>query len=104
MLSEDQNIFETVSRFCDKLRPLEDIFYLEHKYNDQLIPLAKEFNILGLPVKSEYAGSELNNVQYAQAIERISAEGSGIRTFFSGHSSLGQKSNVMVLRIRRRDI
>ena len=92
MLSEDQNMFETVSRFCDKLRPLEDIFYLEHKYNDQLIPLAKKYNILGLPVKSKYSGLELNNVQYVQAIERISAEGSGIRTFFSGHSSLGQKT------------
>jgi alkylation response protein AidB-like acyl-CoA dehydrogenase len=71
---------------------LEDIFYLERKYNDQLIPLAKEFNILGLPVKSEYDGLGLSNVQYAQVIEKISAEGSGIRTFFSGHSSLGQKT------------
>ena len=92
MLSEDQNILEIVSRFCSTLRPLEDIFYLEHKYNDQLIPLAKEFNILGLPVKFKYGGLELSNVQYAQVIEKISAEGSGIRTFFSGHSSLGQKT------------
>ncbi|PZC51018.1 MAG: hypothetical protein DK304_000253 [Chloroflexi bacterium] len=92
MLSENQDILEIVSQFCDTLRPLEDIFYLERKYNDQLIPLAKEFNILGLPVKSEYDGLGLSNVQYAQVIEKISAEGSGIRTFFSGHSSLGQKT------------
>jgi alkylation response protein AidB-like acyl-CoA dehydrogenase len=29
---------------------------LEHRYNDQTIPLAKEFNILGLPVPEEFGG------------------------------------------------
>ena len=92
MGTEDQKLLEDVSNFCDKLRPVEDVFYLEHRYNDQLIPLAREFNILGLPVKRQYGGRDANNLSYVQAIERIAAEGVGIRTFFSGHSSLGQKT------------
>ena len=92
MSTEDKKTLEDVQHFCDNLRPLEDIFYLEHKYNDQLIPLARESNILGMPVKEQYGGRGLTSLLYAEAMERIAAEGAGIRTFFSGHSSLGQKT------------
>ena len=30
--------------FCDAIRPAEELCYVEHKFNDQLIPLAKRHN------------------------------------------------------------
>ena len=92
MNTEDRKALEDVQQFCDTLRPLEDIFYLEHRYNDQLIPLAGESNILGMPVKEEYGGRGLSSLSYAEAMQKVAAEGTGVRTFFSGHSSLGQKT------------
>ena len=85
-------LFSDIEQFCNNLRPLEDICYLEHKYNDKLISLAKKFSLLGMPVKRKYKGREADNKMYVRAMERIGVEGTGIRTFFSGHSSLGQKT------------
>lgn len=92
MEKKSNKLLDDVEKFCNKLRPLEDIYYLEHKYNDQLISLAGEFNLLGMPVKRKYNGREANNKTYVKLMERIAMEGTGIRTFFSGHSSLGQKT------------
>jgi alkylation response protein AidB-like acyl-CoA dehydrogenase len=89
---DKERILKDVNDFCDKLRPIEDVCYLEHKYNDQTIPLAKEFNILGLPVPEEFDGRGADNFIYMKALERIGMEGSGIRTIFSVHSSLAQKT------------
>lgn len=89
---DTERILEDVNDFCEKLRPIEDVCYLEHKFNDQTIPLAKEFNILGLPVPEEFNGRGANNFGYIKALERIGMEGSGIRTIFSVHTSLAQKT------------
>lgn len=89
---DTEKILKDVNDFCEKLRPIEDVCYLEHKYNDQTIPLAKEFNILGLPVPEEFDGRGADNFIYMKALERIGMEGSGIRTIFSVHSSLAQKT------------
>jgi len=80
-----------VDSFCTKLRPVEDVFYLEHKYNDKLIPLASKNNVLGMPVKKKYGGRGASNLEYTKHIARIAREGTGPRTFFSGHTALGQK-------------
>ncbi|MGH9909462.1 MAG: acyl-CoA dehydrogenase family protein, partial [Nitrososphaerales archaeon] len=89
---DTERTLEDVNDFCEKLRPIEDVCYLEHKFNDQTIPLAKEFNILGLPVPEEFNGRGANNFGYIKALERIGMEGSGIRTIFSVHTSLAQKT------------
>lgn len=88
---EEERLFKDIEGFCTKLRPIEDICYLEHKYNDKLIPLAKEFNLLGVPVAKKYGGRGADNKTFAKVLERIAMEGTGVRTFFSVHSSLGQK-------------
>ena len=89
---DTERILKDVNDFCEKLRPIEDVCYLEHKFNDQTIPLAKEFNILGLPVPQEFNGRGANNFGYIKGLERIGMEGSGIRTIFSVHTSLAQKT------------
>jgi len=90
-VSESKKILDDVKAFCEKLRPIEDVCYLEHKFNDQVIPIAKEFDILGLPVPKEFGGRGADNFTFVKAIERIGMEGSGIRSVFSVHSSLAQK-------------
>ncbi|KAG2477992.1 MAG: Acyl-CoA dehydrogenase [Nitrosopumilales archaeon] len=91
-MEESESILKDVNDFCEKLRPIADICYLEHKFNDQIIPLAKEFNILGLPVPREFDGRGADIFTYIKAFERIGMEGTGIRTVFSVHSSLVQKT------------
>ena len=47
-------------------------------------------NLLGMPVPTEYGGRGADAVTYARALVRIGREGTGVRTFFSGHTSIGQ--------------
>jgi len=91
-VGDTEQILRDINDFCEKLRPIEDVCYLEHKFNAQTIPLAKEFNILGLPVLKEFKGRGADNFIFIKSLERIGMEGSGIRTIFSVHSSLAQKT------------
>lgn len=75
--------------FCQELRPAEELCYAERRYNDQLLPLAKKYDLLGINVKPEYGGRGADNVSYFTALARIGREGTGVRTFFSGHLSIG---------------
>src|SRR5437773_2354092 len=91
MLAADQRrLLSDVETFCQELREHEELAYLEHRFNDQLIPLAKKHNLLGMIVPPEYGGRGADTVTYARALARINREGTGCRTFFSGHTSIGQ--------------
>ncbi|MDY6789213.1 MAG: acyl-CoA dehydrogenase family protein, partial [Candidatus Nanohaloarchaea archaeon] len=87
----DEKVLNDVKEFCEELRPTEDVHYLEHEYNEETIPLAKEHDLMGLPVPREYGGRGVDEMTYIKALERIGMEGSGIRTIFSVHTSLFQK-------------
>ena len=79
---------------CRDVNPLrgvaEEMCYVEHRFNHHLVPIAQKYNILGMPVPIEYGGRGADTVTYAKALARIGQEGTGVRTFFSGHTSLGQ--------------
>lgn len=75
--------------FCQELRPHEELAYAERRFNDQLVPLAKKHNLLGINVRPEYGGRGADNRSYFRALARIGREGTGVRTFFSGHLSIG---------------
>ncbi|MBY0512797.1 MAG: acyl-CoA dehydrogenase family protein [Gemmataceae bacterium] len=75
--------------FCQELRPAEELCYAERRFNDQLLPLAKKYDLLGINVRPEYGGRGADNVAYFKALARIGREGTGVRTFFSGHLSIG---------------
>lgn len=83
-------LLEDVEAFCQALRPIEELCYVEHRYNDQLITLANKHNVLGMTAPKELGGRGANTVTYAKALARIGREGTGVRTFFSGHTSIGQ--------------
>lgn len=88
--AEREAVLRDVEGFCQELRPIEELCYVEHRFNDQVVPVARKFNVLGLPVPKAYGGRACDNVTYVQALVRIGREGTGVRTFFSGHTSIGQ--------------
>jgi alkylation response protein AidB-like acyl-CoA dehydrogenase len=87
---ERTRLLADVEAFCTELREHEELCYVERRFNDQLVPLAKKHDILGMPVPKEYGGRGADTVTYARALARIGREGTGVRTFFSGHTSIGQ--------------
>src|SRR5215467_13913230 len=91
-VSDDQKlILDEVDRACRELRPFEDEAYLNQKFNQHLVPIFKRAQLLGLPISKKYGdGQGADILTYALALERIGREGTGVRTFLSGHVSLGQ--------------
>ncbi|MFO0881168.1 MAG: acyl-CoA dehydrogenase family protein [Gemmataceae bacterium] len=88
--TEQSQLLADVEEFCQKLRPIEELCYVEHRFNDQVLPLALRYNLLAMPVPTEYGGRGADSVTYLRALARIGREGTGPRTFFSGHTSIGQ--------------
>jgi alkylation response protein AidB-like acyl-CoA dehydrogenase len=88
--ADQQRVLADVEAFCQELREHEELCYVEHRFNEHLIPLASKHNLLGIPVPTEYGGRGADAVTYARALARIGQEGTGARTFFSGHTSIGQ--------------
>ncbi len=85
-----QQLLADVEAYCEELRPIEELCYLEHRYNDQTVELAKKYNLLGMPVPVKYGGRGADSLTYARALARIGREGTGVRTFYSGQTSIGQ--------------
>ncbi len=88
---EQQLILDEVDRACREIRPLEDEAYLSGSFNQHLVRIFKRAQLLGLPISRRYGdGQGADILTYALALERIGQEGTGVRTFLSGHVSLGQ--------------
>src|SRR6516164_4618845 len=87
---EQRQLLADVEAFCTDVRPIEELCYVEHRFNDQVIPLGRKYNLLGMPIPREYGGRGADTVTYARALARIGREGTGVRTFFSGHTSIGE--------------
>ena len=92
MMRQDkrEQLLADVERYCEELRPIEELCYLEHRYNDAAITLAKKYKLLGIHVPTQYGGRGGDLMTYMKALVRIGREGTGVRTLFSGHSSIGQ--------------
>src|SRR5829696_9774950 len=87
--ADRDRLLADVDAFCQEVRPHGELCYVEHRFNDQVVPLAKKHNILGMLTPSEYGGRGADAVTYLKALARIGREGTGVRTFFSGHVSIG---------------
>jgi alkylation response protein AidB-like acyl-CoA dehydrogenase len=88
--TDQKGLLDDVNVFCEELRPIEELCYVEHRYNDLVIPLAGKYKLLAMPVSVELGGRGADTVTYTRALARIGREGTGVRTFFSGHTSIGQ--------------
>jgi alkylation response protein AidB-like acyl-CoA dehydrogenase len=89
MAFDASKLHADVNAFCQELRPAEELAYAEHRYNDQLIPLAKKHNLLGMMIEERFGGRGADSMNYFTALARIGREGTGPRTFFSGQLSIG---------------
>src|SRR6516165_6414316 len=69
-----QKLLADVDAFCEEIRPIEELCYVEHRFNDQVLPLARNHNILGIPVQEAYGGRGADTVTYARALARIGRE------------------------------
>ncbi|OLE58885.1 MAG: hypothetical protein AUG17_05745 [Crenarchaeota archaeon 13_1_20CM_2_53_14] len=88
---EQRLVLDEVDRACRELRPFEDEAYLAGRFNEHLAPIFRKAQLLGLPISRMYGdGQGADVLTYALALERIGREGTGVRTFLSGHVSLGQ--------------
>lgn len=90
-----EKILADVDAFCEEIRPSEELCYLEHRFNEQTIKLGRRYNLMGLLVPVEFGGRGADLKTYARALVRIGREGSGVRTLFSGHCSIGQMPIIL---------
>jgi alkylation response protein AidB-like acyl-CoA dehydrogenase len=88
--ADQRRLLADVNAFCEELRPIEELCYVEHRFNNQVMSLAGKYKLLGMPVPEALGGRGADAVTYAKALTRIGREGTGVRTFFSGHTSIGQ--------------
>src|SRR5438477_11038930 len=88
--ADQEKLLADVEAFCQEVRAIEELCYVEHRFNDQVIPLARQHDLLAMPVPREYGGRGADTVTYARALARIGREGTGVRTFLSGHTSIGE--------------
>lgn len=89
-VEDHKRLLADVEAYCAELRPQEELCYLEHRRNEQIVALAKKYELLGMCVPGEYGGRGADALTYSRALARINREGTGVRTFFSGHTSIGQ--------------
>ena len=87
--ADRDRLLADVEDFSQEVRPHEELCYVEHRFNDQVVPLGKKHNILGMLTPAEHGGRGADAVTYLRALARIGREGTGVRTFFSGHVSIG---------------
>src|SRR5437870_10628017 len=92
--ADQKKVLADVEAFCEEIRPIEELCYVEHTFNKEVLPLAKKHNILSMPVPPVYGGRGADTVTYARALARIGREGTGVRTSFAGHTSIGQYPNL----------
>ena len=60
--NERRKLLADVEAFCQELRPIEELCYVEHRFNDQVVPLARKHNLLGMPVPPAYGGRGADTV------------------------------------------
>ena len=88
--AEKAKLEADVEAYCQEIRPIEEIAYLERRFNPAISELATKHNLLGMSMPKQYGGRGADSLTYTRALVRINKEGTGVRTFFSGHCSIGQ--------------
>ena len=78
-----------VEAFCQEVRPHEEVAYAQREFNKMVVPLGQKYNLLGMNFDPQYGGRGADSLSYFKALARIGREGTTVRTFFSGHLSIG---------------
>src|SRR6516225_5562128 len=88
--ADQRRLLDDVEAFCQEIRPIEELCYVEYTFNKEVLPLARKYNLLGMIVPEAYGGRGADTITYLRALVRIGREGTGVWTFFSGHMSIGE--------------
>lgn len=88
---DEEALLADVAAFCEEISPIEELCYLEHRFNSDAIELGKKYNLFGIPVPKEYGGRGADLRAYMKALVMFGRVSAGVRTLFSAHSSIGQK-------------
>lgn len=82
-------VLRRVDAACQELRPIEDRYYLDRKVNSEVGPIFARHHAAGFLIPIEFGGLGMDVPLYVWAMERVGEEGTGPRTFFSCHISIG---------------
>jgi alkylation response protein AidB-like acyl-CoA dehydrogenase len=88
--SDRDKLLADVEAFCEEVRPIEELCYVEHRFNERVLPLARKYGLLGMPIPTQYGGRGADAATYTRALARVGREGTAVRTFLSGHTSIGE--------------
>ena len=80
--AEGEKLLADVEAFCEEIRPIEELCYVEHRYNDQVISLGRKYNLLAMPVPEAYGGRGADTVTYARPWPASGAKGQGFAHSF----------------------
>jgi hypothetical protein len=47
---EKARLIADVEAYCNELRPIEELAYVERRFNPEIVNLAKKHNICGMPI------------------------------------------------------
>ena len=87
--ADQLDVLRRVDLACRELRPIEDRYYLDRQVNSEIPGLFARHGVLGFQIPQEFGGLGLDVPLYVWAMERVGQEGTGPRTFFSCHVSIG---------------
>ncbi|MEO9319710.1 MAG: acyl-CoA dehydrogenase family protein [Nitrososphaera sp.] len=88
--AEQESFLEGVRAACERIRPAEELSYLNRSRNMEVVPVFGQIGMLGCPVLAHYGGLGYDMLTYCLALELVGQVGSSLRTFFSAHTSIGQ--------------
>src|SRR5262249_13698454 len=65
--AEQQRLLDDVEAFCEEIRPIEELCYVEHTFNKEVLSLGRKYNLLGMIVPGEYGGRGADTTTYLRA-------------------------------------
>jgi len=68
--AEQQKFLADVEAFCEEIRPIEELCYVEHIFNKDVLNLGRKYNLLGMILPAAYGGRAADTVTYARALAR----------------------------------
>src|SRR5437764_1038336 len=87
--ADQKNLLDDVEAFCQEIRPTEELCYVEYRFNDQVLPLARQFNLLGRPVPAESFSPQAKVVMPASYAAMSSVRDCAVRA----ENLLGEQGN-----------
>ena len=80
---EEMKVVEDSDKAAEELSVYEYEHYLKHEFNKEAPGILAKYGLLGIPVRKEYGGLEMNPIVSALVKERLGQLGLGISSFIN---------------------